>query len=109
MGTTAIPVTKGRPPFDSKKLDTYLENAGLDVILVSSRHNLRYLLGGYTFFFFDSFEAFGTSKYFPLMAYFRGNRKKQSISVMVWNPLNWSWISSGCMKSAPKPGVFRIR
>lgn len=76
MGTSAIPVTKGRAPFDSKKLDAYLEHAGLDVILISSRHNLRYLLGGYTFFFFDYFEAFGTSKYFPLMVYFRGQPEK---------------------------------
>ncbi|QGY32967.1 M24 family metallopeptidase [Pantoea cypripedii] len=76
MGTSAIPVIKGRAPFDSKKLDAYLENAGLDVILISSRHNLRYLLGGYTFFFFDYFEAFGTSKYFPLMVYFRGQPEK---------------------------------
>jgi len=76
MSTIAIPAIKGRPPFDSNKLDSYLEKAGLDVILVSSRHNLRYLLGGYTFFFFDYFEAFGTSKYFPVMVYFRGQPEK---------------------------------
>jgi Xaa-Pro aminopeptidase len=61
-----------KPPFDHARLDSLLERAGLDVILISSRHNLRYLMGGYSFFFFDGFEAFGTSKYFPLILYTRG-------------------------------------
>jgi Xaa-Pro aminopeptidase len=72
MDNALIPVVKGKPPFDSARLDSLMEQAGFDVLLASSRHNLRYMLGGYTFFFFDSFEAFGTSRYFPILLYFRG-------------------------------------
>lgn len=61
-----------KAPFDANKLDTLLAKAGLDVVLISSRHNARHLLGGYSFFFFEHFETFGTSKYQPLVIYTRG-------------------------------------
>jgi Xaa-Pro aminopeptidase len=79
---TADASREGRrqPPFDHRKLDALLDQHGIDVLLVSSRHNLRYLLGGYSFFFFEGFEAFGTSRYFPLMVYFRG-KPEQTVYV----------------------------
>jgi len=59
-------------PFDSANLDRLMEEAGIDVLLVSSKHNIQYLFGGYRFFFFDHFDAIGLSRYLPLLIYPRG-------------------------------------
>ena len=59
-------------PFDAAKLDALLEQAGVDALVVSSKHNIQYLLGGYRFFFFDHFDAIGVSRYLPLLVYVRG-------------------------------------
>lgn len=40
-------------PFDEAKLNHVLEEAGIDAILATSRHNVRYLTGGY----YDHFHA----------------------------------------------------
>jgi Xaa-Pro aminopeptidase len=58
--------------FDTKKLDRLMEDAGLDALVVTSRHNVQYLLGGYRFFFFDVMEAIGVSRYLPVFVYQRG-------------------------------------
>ena len=44
-------------PFDAGRLDTLMEDAGIDALVVTSKHNIQYLLGGYRFFFFDHFDA----------------------------------------------------
>jgi hypothetical protein len=62
-------------PFDSNHLDALLENAGIDILIVTSKHNIQYLLGGYRFFFFDQFDALGIARYLPilrLLAVWRG-------------------------------------
>jgi Xaa-Pro aminopeptidase len=59
-------------PFDSERLDRLMDEAGLDVLLISSKHNLRYMLGGYHFFFFDYMDAIGQSRYLPLLVYPKG-------------------------------------
>ncbi|MEQ9692096.1 MAG: Xaa-Pro peptidase family protein [Bauldia litoralis] len=59
-------------PFDAAKLDDLLEEAGIDVLVVSSKHNIQYFFGGYRFFFFDHFDAIGLSRYLPLLVYARG-------------------------------------
>jgi hypothetical protein len=48
-------------PFDTTRLDTLLESAGIDVLVATSKHNVQYLLGGYRFFFFDYMDAIGVS------------------------------------------------
>ncbi len=63
-------------PFDNKKLDALMERAGIDVLIVSSQHNIRYLLGGYTFFFFAHATAIGVGRYVPLLVYQRGHVDK---------------------------------
>ncbi len=60
------------PPFDVALLDRLMEEAGLDVIVATSRHNVRYLLGGYSFFFFDRFDAIGVGRYVPAVVYCKG-------------------------------------
>ena len=50
------------PPFDSARLDALLDEAGMDAAVISSKHNIQYLFGGYRFFFFDHFDAIGVSR-----------------------------------------------
>lgn len=59
--------------FDTDKLDRLMDEAGLDVLIATSRHNVQYLLGGYRFFFFDVMEAIGTSRYLPVFVYQKGH------------------------------------
>jgi Xaa-Pro aminopeptidase len=68
------------PPFDSGRLDDLLDEAGMDAVLISSKHNIQYLFGGYRFFFFDHFDAIGVSRYLPFLVYVKG-RPDQSIYV----------------------------
>jgi Xaa-Pro aminopeptidase len=58
--------------FDANKLERLMQEAGLDALVVTSRHNVQYLLGGYRFFFFDVMEAIGVSRYLPVFVYQRG-------------------------------------
>jgi Xaa-Pro aminopeptidase len=60
------------PPFDSARLDALLDEAGMDAAVISSKHNIQYLFGGYRFFFFDHFDAIGVSRYLPLLVYVKG-------------------------------------
>jgi Xaa-Pro aminopeptidase len=66
-----LPVSEALP-FDNNHLDRLMDQAGLDVLLVSSKHNVHYLLGGYRFFFFDYMDAIGQSRYLPLLVYPKG-------------------------------------
>jgi Xaa-Pro aminopeptidase len=71
-------------PFDTKKLDDLLEQAGIDVLLVTSKHNVGYLLGGYRFFFFETMDPIGLSRYLPVFVYAKGQAEK---SVYIGNRL----------------------
>jgi len=59
-------------PFDATRLDKLMDEAGLDVIVATSKHNVQYLLGGYRFFFFDTMEAMGVSRYLSAVVYRKG-------------------------------------
>src|ERR1700716_1734362 len=59
-------------PFDTARLDSLLDEAGIDVLVATSKHNVQYLLGGYRFFFFDAMDAIGVSRYLPVVVYQRG-------------------------------------
>jgi Xaa-Pro aminopeptidase len=59
-------------PFDSRLLDRLMEEADIDVLLATSKHNVQYLLGGHRAFFFDYMDAMGVSRYLPVMAYQKG-------------------------------------
>lgn len=67
----ASPTGEGAP-FDTALLDRLMDEAGLDVIVATSRHNVRYLMGGYSFFFFDRFDAIGVGRYVPAVVYCKG-------------------------------------
>src|SRR5579871_4487813 len=67
-------------PFDNRRLDALLDEAGIDAALITSKHNIQYLFGGYRFFFFDHFDAIGVSRYLPILVYVKG-RPDQSIYI----------------------------
>jgi Xaa-Pro aminopeptidase len=73
-----------RPPFDSARLDRLLEEAGIDILLVTSKHNIQYLTGGHRFFFHDYADAIGVSRYMPVLIYPRGRAKA---TTYVANPM----------------------
>lgn len=59
-------------PFDTEHLDRLMDAAGLDVLLVTSKHNVQYLLGGYQAFFYGHLDAGGVSRYLPVLVYPKG-------------------------------------
>jgi len=59
-------------PFDQARVDRIMDEAGLDVLLASSKHNVQYLLGGYRFIFFAAMDAIGHSRYLPVLIYEKG-------------------------------------
>ena len=54
-------------PIDLDKLDGLMEEAGIDLLLATSKHNARYLMGGYGFIFFSAMDAIGHSRYLPFV------------------------------------------
>jgi Xaa-Pro dipeptidase len=60
------------PAFDTAKLDKLMDEAGIDVLLATSKHNTQYLLGGYKFIFFAAMDAIGHSRYLPIVVYVKG-------------------------------------
>ena len=63
-------------PFDSDLLDRLMDEAGIDVLIVNSKHNVQYLLGGHRSFFFDYMDAMALSRYLPLLVYPKGAPEK---------------------------------
>src|ERR1700752_3759177 len=59
-------------PFDAPKLDRLMEEAGIDVLLATSKHNVQYLLGAERAIFFDYMDALGVSRYLPVVIYPKG-------------------------------------
>ena len=57
---------------DLARIDRLMEAHGLDVLIATSKHNTRYLLGGYQFIFFAAMDAIGHSRYLPVVIYRRG-------------------------------------
>ncbi len=79
----ANPAGEGAP-FDTALLDRLMEEEGLDVLVATSRHSIRYLLGGYSFFFFERFDLFGfPSSHTALTLYREGpNALKKRLRAM---------------------------
>ena len=85
------------PPFDSVQLDALLEEAGFDAILVTSKHNIQYLLGGYRYFFYSNMDAHGLSRYLPFLVYLKGR------------PLDTAYIASPMEAYERDLGKFWLR
>jgi Xaa-Pro aminopeptidase len=63
-------------PFDHTRLDRLMEEAGIDVVLATSKHNVQYLLGGHRANFFDYMDATGVTRYLPVFVYPKGAPEK---------------------------------
>jgi Xaa-Pro aminopeptidase len=63
-------------PFDTERLDRLMDEAGIDVLLATSKHNVQYLLGGHRAFFFESMDAMGLSRDLPVFVYAQGAPEK---------------------------------
>ena len=88
-----------KTPFDTAKLDRLMGEADLDVLVVTSRHNVQYLLGGYRFFFFDVMDAIGVSRYLPVVVYQRGRPENTLYVGNAWR------VSSASCEAIPAPIV----
>ena len=63
---------KAAIPFDTARLDRLMDEAGIDVLIASSKHNVQYLLGGHRAFFFETMDAMGLTRYLPVLVYAKG-------------------------------------
>jgi len=63
-------------PFDTALLDRLMDEADIDVLVATSKHNVQYLLGGHRAFFFESMDAMGLSRYLPVFVYQKGASQK---------------------------------
>ena len=59
-------------PFDVHHLDRLMDEANIDVLIATSKHNIQYLLGGYKFFFYETMDAIGVSRYQNAVIYQKG-------------------------------------
>lgn len=74
---TVIPASNPKElPYKFEKLDELMDKAGMDVLLATSKHSVRYLLGGYQFIFFSAMDAIGHSRYLPVFVYVKGKSDK---------------------------------
>jgi Xaa-Pro aminopeptidase len=62
-----VSFTVRNPPFDAERLFSLIEQSGVDLLLASSRHNTRYLTGGY---------------FYPLYAWDSHTRRTQHLSFL---------------------------
>lgn len=71
--TAQSPSSLRKPlPFDAARLDRLMDDADIDVLVATSKHNIQYLLGGYRFFFYDTMDAIGDSRYQNALVYQKG-------------------------------------
>jgi len=59
-------------PFDSDKLTQLMDEAHMDLLLASTRHNVRYCTGGYVYHFHDRGQRMGSSQYLAFVGIPRG-------------------------------------
>src|SRR3954454_15195412 len=82
-------------PFDSDRLDRHLDLFEIVLLVASSKHNLRYLLGGYRFFFFAHFDAIGVSRYLPLLIY---PKRRLEDALYVGHPMESGEVKLGHLR-----------
>jgi Xaa-Pro aminopeptidase len=69
MNVNAQPAGSLAIPFDHHRLDRLMDEAGIDVVVATSKHNVQYLLGGHRADFFDYMDATGVTRYLPVLVY----------------------------------------
>ena len=76
MNVNAQPVGRLAIPFDHHRLDRLMDEAGIDVVVATSKHNVQYLLGGHRANFFEYMDATGITRYLPVLVYAKGAPEK---------------------------------
>ncbi|HWE79108.1 MAG TPA: Xaa-Pro peptidase family protein [Pseudolabrys sp.] len=76
MNISVTPKSSLAIPFDHTRLDRLMDEAGIDVVVATSKHNVQYLLGGHRASFFDYMDATGVSRYLPVLIYPKGAPEK---------------------------------
>ncbi len=76
MNASAKPASGLAIPFDHHRLDRLMDEAGIDVVLATSKHNAQYLTGGHRANFFDVMDATGVTRYLPVFVYLKGLPEK---------------------------------
>jgi Xaa-Pro aminopeptidase len=76
MNISTQPASGLAIPFDHTRLDRLMDEAGIDVVLATSKHNVQYLLGGHRAHFFDYMDATGVTRYLPVFVYPKGAPEK---------------------------------
>src|ERR1700684_830600 len=106
-----LDVTKRTAPFDTALLDRLMDEAGLDVLIATSKHNIQYLLGGHRSFFFDNMDAIGISRYLPALVYQRGAPDKAAYFAPGMEPyqtqLKPFWVSEVNTRSGASVDVMQ--
>lgn len=79
-------------------LDGLMAEADLNVLLITSKHNVRYLLDGHECQFFQHMDAVGISRYLPVVVYLRG--RPEDCHYIGWAGEHWDldvrpiWVKS---------------
>ncbi len=76
MNVSAQQTSGLKIPFDHTRLDRLMDEAGVDVVIATSKHNVQYLLGGHRANFFDYMDATGITRYLPVFVYPKGAPEK---------------------------------
>ena len=76
MNISAQPSSGLAIPFDHTRLDRLMDEAGIDLVIATSKHNVQYLLGGHRANFFDYMDATGVTRYLPVLVYPKGAPEK---------------------------------
>ncbi len=76
MNVTAQAASALAIPFDHHRLDRLMDQAGIDIVVVTSKHNAQYFTGGHRANFFDYMDATGLSRYLPVFVYPKGAPEK---------------------------------
>lgn len=105
-------------PFDHARLDRLMDEEGIDVVIATSMHVTRYLLGGYRTHFFHAMDAVGNSRYLPVLIYIKGDLEKCAfvggrLEGWEWEitPL-WptqTWATSSATRDAMQKAVEYLR
>src|ERR1700751_3689574 len=65
-------------PFDHSRLDRLMDEAGIDVVIATSKHNVQYLLGGHRAPFLAYMDVPGGQRYLPVLVYAKGRPEKSA-------------------------------
>ena len=103
MSANSETLERAEVPFDVARVDRLMEEAGIDVLLVTSKHNVRYLLGGYRFIFFSTMDAIGHSRYLPVVIYRKGRLDDAAYLGNRMEAASTPTTRSGRRPSGPRP------